>query len=128
MGGDPTFGAEGDPTSPSSGTNAATPFNRFFYTKLFELILRLKANHLWPGWFKLFALSIISLSYICNLAQWGAIFGVDDPENQRLADLYGIVMGTSHEEPMMRSIPSTFLTFTLTRPHSSLIHDYRRME
>lgn len=49
VGGDETYGAEGDPTSPSSGTNPATPFNRFFYTKLFELILRLKANYLWPG-------------------------------------------------------------------------------
>lgn len=32
-------------------------------------------------------------------------FGVDDSQNQPLADYYGIVMGTSHEEPMMRSIP-----------------------
>lgn len=32
-------------------------------------------------------------------------FNVDDSLNQPLADLYGIVMGTSHEEPMMRSIP-----------------------
>lgn len=52
----------------------------------FELILRLKGNHLWP-------------------AQWSSAFCVDDAQNQALADLYGIVMGTSHEEPMMRSIP-----------------------
>ncbi|KAF8586413.1 glycoside hydrolase family 115 protein [Ramaria rubella] len=84
--GDPTFGANGDPTAPGSGTNAAFPFNRFFYTKLFELILRLKGNYLWP-------------------AQWSSAFGIDDSHNQFLADLYGIVMGTSHEEPMMRSIP-----------------------
>ena len=32
-------------------------------------------------------------------------FGSDDSQNQPLADLYGIVMGTSHEEPMMRSVP-----------------------
>ena len=32
-------------------------------------------------------------------------FCVDDTENQPLADWYGIVMGTSHEEPMMRSVP-----------------------
>ena len=32
-------------------------------------------------------------------------FCIDDPQNQPLADWYGIVMGTSHEEPMMRSIP-----------------------
>ncbi|KAI0369314.1 hypothetical protein BV20DRAFT_1113770 [Pilatotrama ljubarskyi] len=73
----------------TNGTGAAltgSPFNHFFYTKLFELILRLKGNHLWP-------------------AQWSSAFGVDDAQNQPLADWYGIVMGTSHEEPMMRSIP-----------------------
>ncbi|EIW56479.1 uncharacterized protein TRAVEDRAFT_49304 [Trametes versicolor FP-101664 SS1] len=73
----------------TNGTGAAltgSPFNHFFYTKLFELILRLKGNHLWP-------------------AQWSSAFCVDDAQNQALADLYGIVMGTSHEEPMMRSIP-----------------------
>ncbi|KAI0651150.1 hypothetical protein C8Q79DRAFT_1004466 [Trametes meyenii] len=73
----------------TNGTGApltGSPFNHFFYTKLFELILRLKGNHLWP-------------------AQWSSAFGADDPQNQALADWYGIVMGTSHEEPMMRSIP-----------------------
>ncbi|KAH8117845.1 hypothetical protein DFH11DRAFT_1839415 [Phellopilus nigrolimitatus] len=73
----------------TNGTGAAltgSPFNHFFYTKLFELILRLKGNYLWP-------------------AQWTSAFGVDDTQNQPLADWYGIVMGTSHEEPMMRSIP-----------------------
>lgn len=49
VGGDPTFGASGDPTASGSGTDPAFPFNRFFYTRLFELILRLKANYLWPG-------------------------------------------------------------------------------
>ena len=32
-------------------------------------------------------------------------FGNDDSQNQPLADWFGIVMGTSHEEPMMRSVP-----------------------
>ena len=36
------------------------------------------------------------------------MFNVDDPLNQPLADYYGVVMGTSHQEPMMRSSPSTF--------------------
>ncbi|KAF8577643.1 glycoside hydrolase family 115 protein [Ramaria rubella] len=81
-----------NPTAPGAGTNPATPFNRFFYTKLFELILRLKGNYLWP-------------------AQWSSAFGVDDSQNQFLADLYGIVMGTSHEEPMMRSIPVEWSDF-----------------
>lgn len=31
------------------------------------------------------------------------MFDVDDVENQPLADAYGIVMGTSHTEPMMRA-------------------------
>jgi len=55
-----------------------------FYTKIFELLLRLKANYLWP-------------------AMWSNAFNEDDPENPRLADEYGIVMGTSHQEPMIRS-------------------------
>ena len=55
-----------------------------FYTKLFELILRLKGNYLWP-------------------AMWNNAFNEDDPENPRLADEYGIVMGTSHQEPMLRA-------------------------
>ncbi|KAI0060097.1 hypothetical protein BV25DRAFT_981253 [Artomyces pyxidatus] len=73
----------------TNGTGAAltgSPFNHFFYTKLFELTLRIKGNYLWP-------------------AQWSSAFNVDDPMNQFLADFYGVVMGTSHEEPMMRSIP-----------------------
>ncbi|KAJ3491899.1 hypothetical protein NLI96_g361 [Meripilus lineatus] len=73
----------------TNGTGAAltgSPFMSAFYTRLFELLLRMKANYLWP-------------------AQWSSAFNVDDSLNQPLADLYGIVMGTSHEEPMMRSIP-----------------------
>jgi hypothetical protein len=58
--------------------------NHDFYTKVFELLLRLKANFLWP-------------------AMWGNAFAADDPLNAKLADEYGIVMSTSHEEPMMRA-------------------------
>jgi len=59
--------------------------NHEFYAKVFELILRNRGNYLWP-------------------AMWlPTIFNVDDPENARLADEYGIVMSTSHHEPMMRS-------------------------
>jgi hypothetical protein len=36
---------------------------------------------------------------------WGSAFYIDDAANAPTADLYGIVMGTSHEEPMARSIP-----------------------
>ncbi|HVV72076.1 MAG TPA: glycosyl hydrolase 115 family protein, partial [Verrucomicrobiae bacterium] len=59
-------------------------FNHRFYTNVFELILRLRANFLWP-------------------AMWNNSFATDDPLNARLADEYGIVMGTSHHEPMMRA-------------------------
>ena len=57
-------------------------YNHEFYTKVFELLLRLRANFLWP-------------------AMWNSSFAADDPLNAKLADEYGIVMGTSHEEPMM---------------------------
>lgn len=60
-------------------------FNHQFYEKVFELLLRNKANYLWP-------------------AMWQpTAFADDDPENARLADEYGIVMSTSHHEPMMRA-------------------------
>ncbi|MDI1247458.1 MAG: glycosyl hydrolase 115 family protein, partial [Lacunisphaera sp.] len=60
-------------------------FGREFYGRLFELLLRLRANYLWP-------------------AMWlPRAFNDDDPENPRLADEYGIVMGTSHHEPLMRA-------------------------
>ncbi len=58
--------------------------NGAFYAKVFELLLRLRGNYLWP-------------------AMWGDAFNEDDPGNPRLADEYGVVMGTSHHEPMMRA-------------------------
>lgn len=59
-------------------------FNSKFYDKVFELILRMKGNYLWP-------------------AMWGRMFYVEDPQNAVLADEYGIVMGTSHHEPLTRA-------------------------
>jgi hypothetical protein len=69
-----------NPPIPSGVAN----YNHQFYGKVFELILRLKGNYLWP-------------------AMWNNAFNEDDPENPRLADEYGIVMGTSHQEPMLRA-------------------------
>jgi len=66
------------------GSAPTANYGRGFYTNLFELILRLKGNYLWP-------------------AMWNNRFNEDDPENPRLADAYGIVMGTSHQEPMLRA-------------------------
>ncbi len=59
-------------------------FNSKFYTKVFELILRLKGNYLWP-------------------AMWGRAFIDDDKLNPVLADEYGVVFGTSHHEPLTRA-------------------------
>ena len=58
--------------------------NHHFYEKVFELILRLKGNYLWP-------------------AMWNWAFYADDPENLKTADAMGIMMGTSHHEPMARN-------------------------
>ena len=55
-----------------------------FYAKVFELILRLKGNMMWP-------------------AMWGWAFYADDPENLKTADEMGVIMGTSHHEPMARN-------------------------
>jgi hypothetical protein len=69
-----------------SGWSKATfgGFNHLFYEKVFELLLRLKANYLWP-------------------AMWGNAFYDDDSLNAVVADQYGIVIGTSHHEPMLRA-------------------------
>ena len=59
-------------------------FTSGFYEHVFELILRMKGNYLWP-------------------AMWGRAFYDDDPKNPVLADEYGVVIGTSHHEPLMRA-------------------------
>ncbi|KAG6879211.1 hypothetical protein C0992_004353 [Termitomyces sp. T32_za158] len=79
-------------TNGTTNSPLGSPFNHFFYVKLFELMHRIKANYLWP-------------------AMWSSAFAVDDTQNQYLADLYGIVMGTSHQEPMMRSTPNEFILY-----------------
>ncbi len=74
---------------PALGTWATTRFGGFnaaMYTHVFELILRLKGNYLWP-------------------AMWHSNFNLDGPglESAILADELGIVMGASHHEPCMRA-------------------------
>ncbi len=59
-------------------------YNSEFYSKIFELLLRMKGNYMWP-------------------AMWNNAFNEDDPKNAKMADEYGIVMGTSHQEPMLRA-------------------------
>ena len=74
----------GERPTPGGGTGTVANFNSQFYARLFEVLLRLKANYLWP-------------------AMWNNAFAEDDPDNARLADEYGIVMGSSHQEPMLRA-------------------------
>lgn len=72
---------------PSFGGWAKARFggiNSKMYIHLFELLLRLKANFFWP-------------------AMWDSAFNEDDTLSPQMADMYGIIMGTSHHEPMMRA-------------------------
>ncbi len=63
-------------------------FNELFYEKVFDLLLRLKGNFLWP-------------------AMWSAVFSEDGlsypTASADLAHEYGITMGTSHHEPLYRA-------------------------
>ena len=59
-------------------------FNHKMYEKVFELVLRLKGNFMWP-------------------AMWSAAFYADDPLNLKTADDMGIIMGTSHHEPCAKA-------------------------
>ena len=55
------------------------------YAKIFELLLRLRANYLWP------AMQAGTTPFNCY------------PRNSEVADDYAIVMGSSHIEPMLRN-------------------------
>jgi hypothetical protein len=66
-------------------------FTSEFYRYVFELLLRLKANYMWPAMWR-------------GYPYPGRSFFVDDPENQKTADKFGIVVGTSHHEPMQRAM------------------------
>jgi endo-1,4-beta-D-glucanase Y len=78
-----TYGEASQRSNPPVPRGVAN-YGHQFYERIFEVLLRLKANYLWP-------------------AMWDNAFNEDDPENPKLADEYGIVMGTSHQEPMLRA-------------------------
>jgi len=61
-----------------------TGYDHNFYARVFELVLRLKGNFMWP-------------------AMWDAAFYQDDDLNMQTADDMGVMMGTSHHEPMARA-------------------------
>ena len=66
------------------GQNYGGVYNHAFYARVFELVLRLRGNYMWP-------------------AMWSSAFYADDPLNLQTADDMGICMGTSHHEPMARA-------------------------
>lgn len=78
----------------SSWVNKFGGYNQDFYDHVYELVLRLKGNYLWP-------------------AMWSNSFSEDGTEmmdgekdtlaNARHADAWGVIMGTSHHEPMCRA-------------------------
>ena len=61
-------------------------FTAEMYDHVFDLLLRLKGNYLWP-------------------AMWASSFALDGPGNlnEVLADEYGIAIGASHHEPLLRA-------------------------
>lgn len=73
---------------PAFGNWATSHFggvNAKMYDHVFELLLRMGGNYLWP-------------------AMWASCFACDGPglESAKLADEYGIYMGMSHHEPCLR--------------------------
>ena len=74
---------------PCFGTWVTEHFGGFHagaYRHVFEFLLRMRGNYLWP-------------------AMWTASFPLDGPggANEELADIYGVVMGYSHHEPCLRA-------------------------
>lgn len=74
---------------PCFGNWTVSHFNGFtadMYEHVFELLLRLKGNYLWP-------------------AMWTSSFPLDGPKslNEELADIYGVIIGNSHHEPCLRA-------------------------
>lgn len=67
--------------------------NTATYEKIFELLLRLKANYMWPA-----------------MHEYSPAFN-NNPENAKIADEYGIVMGTSHCEMLLRNNMGELLDF-----------------
>lgn len=61
-------------------------FTAEMYDHVFEFLLRMKGNYLWP-------------------AMWSSSFPLDGPGclNEELADIYGVVIGFSHHEPCLRA-------------------------
>ncbi|SDA24477.1 glycosyl hydrolase 115 family protein [Sphingomonas sp. NFR15] len=73
-----------DPCLSGWAAKAFGGVNAAMYAHVFEVLLRMKGNYLWP-------------------AMWGKAFADDDRDSMVLADAMGVVMGNSHHEPMLRA-------------------------
>lgn len=74
------------------------------YRRIFELILRLKGNYIWPA-----------MHVNCFNA---------DPENGRLADEMGVVVGTSHCDMLLRSNQNEWQPWVNQKGYEDLCYDY----
>lgn len=74
------------------------------YEKIFELLLRLKANYIWP------AMHVNSFNIT--------------PENGALADRMGIVVGTSHCDMLMRSNNREWKPWIQKKGYTDAVYDY----
>ncbi len=74
------------------------------YEKIFELLLRLKANYIWP------AMHVNSFNFT--------------PENGALADRMGIVVGTSHCDMLMRSNNREWKPWIEKKGYTDASYDY----
>ncbi|SDC12508.1 Glycosyl hydrolase family 115 [Pelagirhabdus alkalitolerans] len=74
------------------------------YVHVFELLLRLKANYIWPA---------MHVNYFN-----------EDPENGRLADEMGIVVGTSHCDMLLRSNQNEWEPWLKKKGYEGISYDY----
>ena len=74
------------------------------YAHIFELLLRLKANYIWPA---------MHVNYFNS-----------DPENGRLAEKMGIVVGTSHCDMLLRSNQNEWTPWLKKKNYENIRYDY----
>ncbi|RAU96397.1 glycosyl hydrolase 115 family protein [Paenibacillus sp. YN15] len=76
----------------------------YTYRRIFELLLRLKANYIWPA---------MHVNYFNG-----------NPENGRLAEQMGIVVGTSHCDMLLRSNQNEWKPWIAAKGYTDAVYDY----
>lgn len=74
------------------------------YRHIFELLLRLKANYIWPA---------MHVNYFNG-----------DPDNGALAEQMGIVVGTSHCDMLLRSNQNEWEPWIKSKGYTDAVYDY----